>query len=116
MGERICIRFVHKDYEASPTLYAHWDGPTLASEARAFISKLNEFGFRRDPSNVMVNFILYHCEAARDGMYYLTSLEDASEPDWGFWEVDTETGLMRMIDREGNALSNWGTGPKWEWN
>lgn len=114
MGERICIRFVHKDYEASPTLYSHWDGPNLTSEARAFISKLDEFGFRREPSNVLVNFILYLCEAARDGGYYLSSLEDASTPDWGFWEVDTETGLMRAINREGKVLSDWSTGPEWD--
>lgn len=110
MGERICLRFCDSR-EVSPVLYSHWDGPHLVSEALRFVSSLDYYEFRTEPSNVMVNFILYHCKKMQDGEYYLSSMEDACEPDWGFWEVDTQLCQAREIDGQGRALTEWGIIP-----
>ena len=97
MGNRICLRFTD-GHETSPTLYAHWTGEALLGYARRFWNEYKE-RIRSEPSNWLVNFLVWFKDSPEDGGLYLYQNDNVATPpdDNGYWEFNTVTGVATKI-------------------
>lgn len=128
MGERIAFRFVLSApvegfaTTPSPWLYSHWDGPTIIERAIVFTGGLKHTctapegrrkrrGIRADPSTAMIVFIIDNIgrESMVDRAPYRLYNAPPGASDWGDWEVDLLTGLIRPYGSE-----EWTEAPSWD--
>lgn len=110
MGDRIVVSFTDGT-ETSPALYAHWHGLGLLRKLGAFIAEYKDT-VRNEPSNLMVNFVVYLRHEPEDGGLYLypTAEKAASPDDNGYWELNVNTWEIKKTENGSFDSSDYDVG------
>lgn len=110
MGDRIVLT-ITDGHETSPALYAHWYGLELLRKMEAFIAEYKGI-VRNEPSNLMVNFIVYLRHEPEDGGLYLYPTEEkaCSPDDCGYWVLDVNTWEIRKTENGSFDSSDYDVG------